>query len=298
MVILLPKVELTPLFCDKMSLTYEPPIEDHAKIIVNVKMMLEEGYAKPSYTPMYDKSISVFLGNSTDDKLLIQYRPKMVGPKFVRLEFNPSKGFLPEIGLLLNMVFPQGVKGILEHSACTRGDLTVDCHGIDINDLLVWYPQFQRTQSFCRSGKLQTYYLGATDSSLRICVYDLVAKLKRENYKRNCKHEIPGHAVTRVEARVRKDVALKSLGTIPNPFKALHIATYSRLPKAHDEKFNLFMEVCRSRGTQDALLMLDESTRKVFRQKLETGKCKWWQPDDIGMQWPLVVKTLHESLCN
>jgi hypothetical protein len=76
MVILLPKVEPSPLFCDKMSLTYAPPLEDHAKIAVNAKMMLEKGYAKASYTPMYDKAMSVFLGNSTDDKLLIQYKPK------------------------------------------------------------------------------------------------------------------------------------------------------------------------------------------------------------------------------
>jgi hypothetical protein len=47
----------------------------------------------------------------------------------------------------------------------------------------------------------------------------------------------------------------------------------------------LFLEVCRSKGAQDALMMLQDSTRQKYRNWLQNTKLPWWEPQVIWEGW-------------
>ena len=193
----------------------------------------------------------------------------------------------------LLMVLPGGIDDIVDKGKVTRLDLSVDLTGIHIDSLLAAYPGMQVTRVFCKSGKMETLYLGGNEGARFVVLYDKVQEVKHQNAKWHVDKPLPFSPTTRIEIRLRPDVTLVQLAAMENPFQKLIIASLASVPEYDELTWRLFVVVARTRGAQDALLMIkDKNQRKTFRDRVKTGIPSWWQVEKLWEKWPAV---LHES---
>jgi hypothetical protein len=166
-------------------------------------------------------------------------------------------------------------------------------YGIDINEILITYPKMRKTKGFYNNGKLETYTLGIKKGETEICIYDKAAHIKMLNEKSDIKIPLPHQVITRFEVRKKKDYLFKDIETLPNFFEGIKVASYYSLKPPKDvEKFNLFLEVCRSRGAVDALKMLNEPNRILYRSMIQGCKPVWWNPQKIWEGWKFPATAL------
>jgi len=285
------KNKASPLFIDKFSATLAVPYDDESIIFANIMKLIDVGYAKKVYKPLYFLSAKVFIGNFNVYSMLVQCSPKNENTSFFRIEFNPAKIIWPEARGFIDGILPMHYKGLVNHGICTRIDATVDVKREEIAKLLIFHPGILKTSDYYKSGRTETLYLGSKTSPKLICVYDKIAEIKRSNSHTIIKTEVPKDPITRIEARLRKRVPIKDLAEVPNMFEKLCISSYQSIPYL-DEKFELFLMASQASNGQNVLLALSESTRKKYRKYLKNYPAKWWKPDDIWQQWPNVIDLL------
>lgn len=219
--------------------------------------------------------------------------PKHPSFPFLRIEFNPAAGYVNSLKMFMDQILPGGYVQLIAHGKCTRIDAAVDVHGIDINDLIVTYPKMRRSKGFYNNGRLETYTLGIKKGETEICVYDKASQIKFLNEKEGTNIPVPTEPVTRIEVRKKKGYPLKDIANLPNFFEGLQIAGYfCPKPIKDEEKFQLFLEVCRSRGGVDALKMISEPTRNLYRNWLKTHQAAWWNPSKVWLGWSVPVAPL------
>jgi len=291
------KQKVSPLVCDKISVTFKAECSQHASIKNNILQLVEDGYGWPVHRPMYRHSVNIDVapegGNAGREMLLVQCDPK-ISCAFFRCEFNPARADVSLARAFLDQVLASGYKSLILHGVCTRIDLTVDVYGVSIDDLLLWHPLFSKTSAYYKGGQIQTYYLGTPFSPRQFCLYDKVAETKRKNSKLFIPDVLPPSPTTRLEVRIRSNSFVSELLDIGNPFEQLKVGSFGYPFTPANWKVTLFLEACRSRGTQDALLMLPESTRKKFRKIIESSQCAWWSPAKVWKDWPELYKKIAE----
>jgi len=286
------KDKVSPLYVDKFSATLAVDPSHESQIKENLMELMEVGHAKKAYKSLYYLSAEILMGEFNESKLLVQCLPKRPGMSFFRTEFNPAKVDMAEVRAFIDAILPEGYQELAAKGICTRIDATVDVKNEEINKLLISHPGIAVTSGHYKSGRTETLYLGSKSSPKRICVYDKVAELKRKNTKQLIvKTPIPDHPVTRIEARLKDSVPVKDLATVPSLFEKRGIVSFQSLPD-FDEKFKLFLMASQATNGQNVLLALEEPTRKKYRKYLKTYSAKWWKPDEIWQQWPVVIDSL------
>jgi hypothetical protein len=285
-------IQVSALFCDKLTLTFVPTPTQCQTIADKVSELRGQGYAQNVWKPRYRTSVRFSVDPSGDAEgamLLVQLEPKSPGWPYFRCEFNPAKADMREVRRFLDDVLPGGYGALMGHGICTRIDTTVDVTGAAVDDLLLLYPHFSKTSGHYKSGRTETFYLGTRESPKHLCIYDKHAEVSRENRKRLKKDPVPLNPTTRIEVRIRAKRSVSAMLDFPNPFAALKVASFERVSAKHERYWRLFLEAARSKGAQDAILMLPRQDRPRFKKLLATGACEWWHPDKLWQQWPTVL---------
>lgn len=293
--------EVSAVFIDKISIVLDIPAKQQWDVENNLKALLSNG-GYQVYRPLYKFTARLCLEypNVYAD---VSIQPKFPGISYMRVELNPTYGHLGEFSMLMDKILPGGYVQLIANGECTRIDAAVDVVGVNVNSLLITYPKMQKTKGFYNKGKLETYTLGVKKGQTEICVYDKASQIKYLNAKHHLNLEVPDKEVTRIEVRSKKGHLLKCLANVPNFFDGILIASHPPLdggkPSFNNidkEMFSLFLEVCRSRGAQDALKMISEPIRGKYKKRLENCKLPWWNPTEIWKGWHVPANALlHPS---
>lgn len=286
-------IMVSKLFCDKLSFTVEYlEISEHQHIEKTVKALGK--LAVPYKKRPYRKGVKVYEGEYPSQMtMLIQWEPIHSGVSYLRVDCNPAHADMNQVFAILNEVLPGGFDDVLLRAVFTRFDAAVDITGILPHQLLAYYPKKTVSQIHCKSGRIETLYLGTPEAANRVVIYDKLLQIKETNKKYHLSQTLPKLPTTRVEIRMKPEVQASGLGPFENPFSNLLLKQFSMLSEEGPELWRTFVALLPIRGAQDALLLLDEQTRKKFRMKLKMVPCNWWKPENIWQGWD---KLLFEVL--
>ena len=286
--------KLSPLICDKISITLKVEYDDEPTIVNNINELLANGYGKRVYRSFYSLCGELGLGDFNQNKLLVQCQPKDSDRSFFRAEYNPAKAPIGDVHGFINRVLPGGYVQLMKHGICTRIDATIDIKKVHIDQLIFSQPGIRKTQAFYKGGHTETLYLGAKTSSKQICIYDKLAEIKRMNAKTWLeKVPVPDHPLTRIEARIKNKTQCNQLQNLANPFCRLNISDCSALDPS-DLNTRLFLMTCQATNGQTTLLALPVTKRRRFRKLLEANREKWWNPTSIWEQWSSVAASIQK----
>jgi hypothetical protein len=286
-------IQVSKLFCDKLSFTVNYLLKsEHEHIEQTVKSLGSQ--AVPYRRRPYKRGVKVYQGEYPSQMtMVIQWEAIHSGVSFMRVDFNPSKADTLHVFNILNEVLPGGWSDVLTRAVFTRFDAAIDIQGVLPHQLLAYYPKKTVSQIHCKSGVIETMYLGTAEAANRVVVYDKLLHVTEMNKKFNLKLPKPTGPTTRVEIRMKPDVEADGLAGLENPFENLLLRLNSLLPKEGPELWRTFVALVQFRGAQDALLVLDQLTRDKFRATLKAVPCNWWKPEKLWEEWAaLVFETL------
>lgn len=298
------------IIIDKLSVTISYKEKEERSHIVKQMAMLKKSdlFKHHGNRRWYQESHLLYAGGVQDRTWLVQTKPWLPSTPFFRLEYNPAHTDPVVLRQALQKLLPGGWADFMTRAVCTRIDLAVDVSGIHIGELILHWPGMRHSKQFFASGELlegvyalpalETYAIGKTGGERHVAIYDRVAKIKKANMELIVKDPVPEMATTRIEFRLRPKIPTPEVANLKNPFSELKVQELALLPSnSKDEKYRLFQRLCQVDGAQNALLMLDESTKKVFKKRLEQATSPWWKPGDIweGLD-PALAKLLNPEL--
>lgn len=284
-------IQVSQLFCDKLSFTVDYQLKSEHQ---HIEQTVKDLGAIPYKRRPYKKGVKVYQGDYPSQMtMVIQWEPIHSGVAFLRVDLNPSKADMAHVYNVLNEVLPGGWTDVLTRAVFTRFDAAVDVQGVLPHQLLAYYPKKTVSRIHCKSGVIETMYIGTAEAANRVVVYDKRLQVMEMNKKFNLKLPLPMAPTTRVEIRMKPDVQADGLVGFENPFENLLLRQYSLLPKDGPELWRTFVALVQFRGAQDALLVLDQPTRDKFRATLKAVPCNWWKPEKLWEGWAnLVFETL------
>src|ERR1022692_3857131 len=209
-------VKVSPLFCDKLAIViqYKTSAErNHVRQGLKYLKYNSHGhYAYDGGKAKYKSGFYLYVELSEMvSKLLIQADPKYYTDHFLRVDYNPAHADPGTVRWLLDQVLPGGWMDIATHSTCTRFDATVDVTGVSVEELLVCYPQMSRSRVICKSGKTETYELGAYQGDKHVVIYEKCAEIKQWNAKHAIKKAVPTCPVAALEIVLRPSIPFDGL---------------------------------------------------------------------------------------
>jgi hypothetical protein len=277
------------LICDKFSMTAKLH-ESHMEILRSrIEELVDVGYAIYTRKGKYLRAVNLSFDHADFSPVLVQIDPKIPGLNDIRIEFNPARHALGYLLKVFNALLPGQAYAFIETGICTRFDVTVDLPGVSINQILYHADKFTKSTTYGKSGAFETIYIGSKDSTSRLfCIYDKRAEIMRKNKKYGFQEKESAKEVTRIEARVLKRVPLLALEGISNAFAGLKLWKYPKGPYTNLLAF--FLDSCRYRTAQQALLLATESNRKKFKAFLNQSRCEWWDIDHIWEQYPKALR--------
>ncbi|MBF0098810.1 MAG: hypothetical protein HQM04_18185 [Magnetococcales bacterium] len=295
-------------------MTLKVETSNDREILINrLKKDSAEGYSyygpkgrykiRASYPVDYNDDHTVMHDASDDHNLVIQCDPYKTNMNFFRIEVNPNKASMAEVKKILDELLPGGYARLIDQGCITRFDATVDVQDVQIDELLFYHPQMTKTGHFLKSGLVETVYIGSQDSLKQFCIYDKAAEVRRKNQLKTMEHlkePVPKKSVTRIEARIspKEKMTFENLLSFPNPFIKLRISAMKVLSTQCEDDFvwKLFIDSCRFRTMQAALLLLPKNERAKYQNRInEAGFVGWWQPDTIWKQLPRVVNKIRNQ---
>jgi hypothetical protein len=285
------------LVCDKLSfvLAYQTKAEQDAvaaglEEIITYKM--GSPYRKRPYkcgVKLYEPEVQNKL------RMLAQWSPMHEGIPFARIDLNPSHADMFAIKATLLTAIPNWESDVSSLARVTRFDAAVDLVGVRSDELLAYYPSKQISQTYSKSSRMESYYIGKPGEDNFIAIYDKRLQIKEKNAKYGLKIPIPAFEITRVEIRMKPDCSFQCLLDMANPFEKLTLKTHQNFPK-NDELWELFVATARYEGLQNALQRLNPATRLKFHKRIKDYPSVWWKPKEIWAAWPGLVTELWKSL--
>ncbi len=289
-----PNVSLSKLFCDKLSFTigYKSSSEQAHIASAGNELLAMKGSLPYNRRP-YKKGVRIYSGDYPSSvRMLIQWAPNKPDKSFLRVDFNPAYADMDDVWTKLDIILPGGIDDYQTKSTITRFDATVDIYGYTPAELFASYPSMSITKLECKSGEIESLYLGSAEASKRIVIYDKMRHIKEMKKKYHLSLPFPKCPTTRVEIRITDGVHAQDLVNFANPFSKLLLRPAALMPPANNQAWKLFVALARHRGAQDALLLLNESTRKTFKAKIETAPNNWWKPTEVWKSWPTLVSNV------
>lgn len=299
------------LSCDKLSMTLQiPSPSERATLINRLEKDLDDGYSywgpKGRYKRGFryiahsDNYYTVPNDSGDDYNLVIQCDPFDESLGFFRMEVNPSKAVMVKVKKTIDKLLPGGYARLTKQGRITRFDATVDVQDVQIDELLFYHPKMTKTGHFLKSGAVETVYIGSQDSLKQFCIYDKAAEIHRKNQQKKVewlKEPAPKKPVTRIEARIypKGEMTFNSLLSFQNPFEKLRVSALKSLSTQYENDFiwKLFIDSCRFRTMQAALLRLPKNERAKYQCRIkEAGFVGWWKPNNVWEQLPKVVQRI------
>lgn len=288
---------------DKISITV-PITETHVQAAI-VQAINDMNNAGPPYLwgsgGGYTRGVRIFLDPEDGFKrgtfLHLQARPWGANKRFMRLEWNPAN--MGELGLAslqqdFNQFLPDWRERIQKDGKVTRVDIACDFIGVKVDDVVVWSKWAKKLAMYTNAqGETETIYLGAKESNQTV-VYDRVAKIKQDN--KTAKYDIevqsvPKKPVTRLERRLRTDIAVTDLLDMGNPLDG--ISVYAPKPQDFPNslyRFPAFRNMAQMRGYKRAVAALPPVYRAKYEKKFLASPAPWWDADSVWKHWPRALK--------
>lgn len=279
--------------CDKCSFTidYTAPLHKafvHSQLDGMCKNSMASNYSRKPYK----RGVRVYEPDQNNKlRMLIQWNPFHESIPFIRVDFNPAYADPYHVFATLEGILPGGLADISNHAIITRFDATVDLTGIKPHQLLAYYEKKRISEVHCKSGVIETLYLGERGSNNQVAIYDKQLQIKEKNQKFGLNLTAPKKHTTRVEIRMKPECTFDNLIAVKNPFEKLML----RVEFHHyetEELWRLFMVATRHLGLQAALYQLDPYNRQKFRERVEATPNTWWKPKIIWNDWAKVVQSI------
>jgi len=118
------------------------------------------------------------------------------GEKLIRLEFNPNKLVSEEHKEMIHSLI-----ACMKYVRVSRFDVAIDLRNVDMNDYVVIDDKSRKYNKwYDGSGRMETHYIGGSNSDLRIRIYDKAKERETEGIK------VKG-SWWRIEAQIRGKLA-------------------------------------------------------------------------------------------
>ena len=294
---------ISNVFCDKLTITLKVDPKHHDFVKNGMYELINNGYAKKTYTPQYQLSVRLGIGDYNEHTALIQCSPHpyLLNHSFFRIEFNPDRIGIEGMCFLktrLDELLPNGYKSLIQHGTCTRFDVSIDIVHMEIDKFVFRAPKMRRSKSFYNGKKTirESYYIGGDNSKRQFCIYDKVAEIKNNNSGKLIKTPIPNHPVTRIEVRNKYRIPMTELINVDNQFLKLEIYFLNKIQKSNLE-FDFFLDSVRLRGLISALYKIESPyERKKYIAQMESAKNKYWKPEKHWESWVDVVNEIYHPV--
>lgn len=279
------QIHVSELFCDKLTFTidyYHKYEQNHIEKEIEALGPL----AKPYRRRPYKYGARIYLGEYPNQMcMLIQWKPIFTDAAYLRVDLNPRYADMDHVYALLSAILPGGLADVQLKARITRFDASVDLTGISPDQFLAYAPGKQISRIYCKSGRTETMYLGGYESGNTIVIYDKQLEIKEMNNKNKTSIPVPTDLTTRVELRLHPGLSVAELFHVESPFQDLVIRPFSPYPEVDTETWRLFIALAQFRGAHDAMKLLEKSTRDIFKKKIESVICGWWDPASIWSTW-------------
>lgn len=285
------KIHLSPLRCDMITLTLHLKPDEQKWASEAVERLIDADYAKPRNVGGYSRSISIAPADDLHNLLKVQVRPKNPTHAFLRVEFNPATCTPYEVRPYLDLMIPNGgYKRLFTKGICTRLDVAVDVHGINMERLVITKPGARVSRPYLKDGQMQSLYWGSEKSDEELLIYDKAAQLKK---KANAKKSMPVKKHVRLEARLTRRFPVNTLHQVKNLFIGIGAVVFPKLiPQPEDDElFRLFLASCQTRGVHYSSQLLDKS-REAMLKRFDSAQADWWNPVKLWKGWAKVVTSL------
>lgn len=219
---------------------------------------------------------------------------KVVGVSRLRLEFVPvdlGPDGIEELKIAVNTFLPDGWAFVLDHGVVSRLDVTVDIPHLSMNAFYFLPQQATATMQYKQKGDLQSVYFGSNQGNQTV-VYDRKAKRLQQNSSWN------GPQTVRVERRLKNtQKKLSQLQDLQNPFAGMKLIENVQLPPASmppskHYMWTLFLDSVKVRGLTDALALLPQEQRALYRKHLIANPKSVWDPETIWGGWKSMLDEL------
>lgn len=236
--------------------------------------------------------------------------------RFIRLDFNPSKirrAGCKIVAQAIRCLVGSNATEVINGANITRLDIAVDLYGIDINSMLYFSAH---TTDTCTWGKiykcgkqvmyrLESQYIGALKSNLRIVAYDKRAEIIKDSKGKI----VPKKSIVRNEFRLKPrqiktkgssssckcSVQFDNLESLGNPMQNLHIIGIP-IPDKDDGHFTLLVHAAQHVGAQTALAMLKNSRKRAeYRKHLLGQAANYWKAEEY---WARAIRAVKKTLAS
>lgn len=285
------------LRCDKLTIVI-PYLSKQKQTYVaaGLQEIIAYNIGSPYMRRPYRRGVKVYDPDPNNKlRMLIQWDPVIESIPYLRVDLNPSHADMVAVTATLLTAIPSWESDVSTLGKLTRFDAAVDVWGIRPDQLLAYYPGKQISQTYCKSGRTETYTIGKRGEDNFIVIYDKRLEVKEMNIKYGLNIKVPDHDITRLEIRMKPDCSFQALQSIANPFQKLMLKTH--YPAKHsDELWRFFIATARFEGLQCALQRLNPATRIKFQKRVNDYPSTWWNPTKVWASWPGVVAGLCKSL--
>ena len=201
----------------------------------------------------------------------IQWKVNRDTEESVRIEFNPNKANLTYLSAFFSAwwCYPDTLKNV----KVTRLDVAID-YARYLNPVCWVCSNTSVSQSNEFNGKVKTRYFGAKNSDVQIRIYDKAKQLQDEE------KITLNFSLWRCEAVIKswnkEELFLlnEKLVSSFNPFDRLEYADAFGFDYEGQGRYSLFIEACRSRGSNWALKQLDYRTQKTYLARMKADSSK------------------------
>jgi hypothetical protein len=163
------------------------------------------------------------------------------------------------------------------------------------DQLQAYYPSKQISRVHCKSGRLESLYIGKRGEDNFVRIYDKKLHSQEMNAQFGLKLPVPLTETTRIEICMMPKCGFESLISVANPFEKLILET--QFPSFEKEQlWRTFRVAAQFIGLPSALLMLDPTTRAKYIARFKATPSTWWKPQEIWKQWPSVVEGVRKTL--
>ena len=292
------KVEVSPLFIDKLSFLLKPKRDlnyfyDNALEIITTSKKEIIKSAKYTKGERYKHSFIIELGNNTH--CLAQFKPLQECNAAFRFELNPAHAGHTGINILQNYLiqfFGESTEELMRQAFFSSLDIAADISYVNVDDLMIFREKTKRSAMYWgENGKVETVYLGSPRSDKQIKAYN-----KRVEALENRNIDLTEEK-TRVECSLRpRNCQLSDLLKIDNPFAGLHmLQTDDSTITNTSDLTRMFIDSCRYRGMAAALERVHSLERRTqLRSRfVKRYKANWWNVETLWNTFGNAIYSLN-----
>lgn len=299
------KVKVSDVFCDRLSFVVNYVGPQQETVAANLFEMLKALKHYKTRAGFYKHAYQFWVSEDPYSTYMhVSWCPTMPGMSFLRVEINPSKIDLNHFAAVMESLLPGGMSDIHSKAKVTRVDAALDVVGVKPHQLFAFHPRKKSVQGYWKSRLLETLYLGGADSGRQIVIYDKNLQLEecKDKYHPWEKFDKSKASTTRIEVRLRPDVAFSALKQMKNPFEEL-ILRLNSPALCKEEAWSVLHLASNICGHQELMQALPLVTKKKYLALYSALPAEWWSPSSVWGGWSVAVdgiipKGLQQAIIN